>query len=185
MQVLNINNYMETGDVGIGTSGTEDTPDEGDFYAKGDARVPKVIGKKKKKKIPTFKRWLKESTNIEAIKNEYSRTGLDGDCGLFSIFLNEKLNYRGEYWAGINSRIWDLGEYWLSHVGLKIDGKIYDITGEITEEELKEWGKIPEGDDSGEIWDFDAEDYNSAEVVNLSELWGEEAERKIKEWTSC
>ena len=73
----------------------------------------------------------------------------------------------------------------MSHVGLKIDGKIYDITGEITEEELKEWGKIPEGDDSGEIWDFDAEDYNSAEVVNLSELWGEEAERKIKEWTSC
>jgi hypothetical protein len=48
---------METSDVGIGTSGTGDTPDTGDFYAKGDARIPKVLGGKKK--VPTFKRWLK------------------------------------------------------------------------------------------------------------------------------
>ena len=52
---------METGDVGIGSTGDSNTPDHGDFYAKGDARIPKVLGKKKRKKMPTFKRWLSKN----------------------------------------------------------------------------------------------------------------------------
>lgn len=49
---------MDTSDVGIGTLGDGNTPDTGDFYAPGDVRIPKVLGGKKKGKIPTFKRWL-------------------------------------------------------------------------------------------------------------------------------
>lgn len=53
---------MDTADIGIGSSGEAPLPDSGDFYAPGDARIPKVLGgKKKRKKLPTFINWLKRS----------------------------------------------------------------------------------------------------------------------------
>lgn len=66
--MISINILMETADVGIGSMGEEDIPDSGDFYAPGDARVPKVLGKKKKplKRI-TFKEWI-QTCNREGTK---------------------------------------------------------------------------------------------------------------------
>lgn len=60
---MRVNESMDTGSAGIGSQGSASTPDTGDFYATGDARVPKVLGKKKKKKISRFKQWLKK--NVE------------------------------------------------------------------------------------------------------------------------
>lgn len=61
---------METTDVGIGSMGEGDIPDSGDFYAPGDARIPKVLGagKRKKKKRPfkrSFKEWVNEAHFVD------------------------------------------------------------------------------------------------------------------------
>lgn len=41
---------IDTGSAGIGSMGDGDTPDDGDFYAPDDARVPKVLGKTLRRK---------------------------------------------------------------------------------------------------------------------------------------
>lgn len=57
---------METADTGIGSLETGDTPDTGDFYAPGDARIPKVLGSKRKKKIKrSFMEWVREAYFID------------------------------------------------------------------------------------------------------------------------
>ena len=67
---------------------------------------------------------------IEFIE-QYDGSGFGGDCGIFAIKLNKFLGNIGEYYAAINTQIWTLGEYWLGHVGLMIDGSLYDVDGEV------------------------------------------------------
>jgi hypothetical protein len=125
-----------------------------------------------------------ESYTIEnKIKNfikEYSGRGFAGDCGKFAIALNKYLGGVGEYVAAINTQIWELGEYWLGHVVLKVDNKLYDIDGEITDiERLRSWGMIDPEDSTAELYNLSEEECYEAEVINLSELWGQNVEEKI------
>ena len=61
---------METGDVGIGSMGDGETPDDGDFYAPGDARVPKVLGKTLRRKQRKTK---KSKCKKESFQTVYDR----------------------------------------------------------------------------------------------------------------
>lgn len=52
---------MDTDSANIGSMGSENIPDSGDFYAQGDSRIPKILGKIKKRKLPRFKKWRKKN----------------------------------------------------------------------------------------------------------------------------
>lgn len=104
---------METSDVGIGTNGSENVPDSGDFYAPGDARIPKVLGKKKKKKIPTFKRWLKESNDYDI---EY---WMEGNCAILALELNKLLGWGITIFSNPDGEGWDEEDIEYTHVAVE------------------------------------------------------------------
>lgn len=110
-------------------------------------------------------------------------SGQSGDCGTFAIALKKKLGY-GNYVAGINSALWELGDYFLGHVALDINGVLYDSSGIITEQTLKTYAELDPNGDEADLYNLSAEDCFNTEVVNLTELWGNRVEKDIIKWTN-
>lgn len=122
---------------------------------------------------------------IEFIE-QYDGSGFGGDCGIFAIKLNKFLGNIGEYYAAINPQIWALGEYWLGHVGLMIDGSLYDADGEVDDlERFKSWGQVDEDGNEAELYNLTPDECYESEVINISDLWGGEVENNIIENTKC
>jgi len=117
---------------------------------------------------------------------KYDGSGMGGDCGLFAIKLNNYLGNIGEYYAAINSQIWELGEYWLGHVGLMVDGSLYDIEGEVEDLEIfKSWGQVDEDGNEADLYNLSPEECYESEIINISEIWGNSVEDMIMNNTSC
>jgi hypothetical protein len=115
----------------------------------------------------------------------YENSGFAGDCGVFSIKLREYLGY-GEYYAAINPRIWELGEYWLGHVALMVDNTLYDVDGEIEDlERFKSWGQVDIDSNEADLYNLTEDECYESEIVNISHLWGNRVEDMIKEYTAC
>lgn len=118
--------------------------------------------------------------------NSYEGEGFGGRCGKFAIDLNHFLGNIGIYYGAINKRIWELGEYWIGHVALEVDGTLYDIDGEISDlERFKSWGCVDEYSNEQELYNLSADECYESEIVNLTNLWGDRVEEKILENTNC
>lgn len=116
----------------------------------------------------------------------YEGRGFGGYCGKFAIDLNNFLGGIGIYYGAINTKIWELGDHWIGHVALKINNSLYDNDGEITDlESFKAWGCVDENGNEQELYNLSPEDCYESEIVNLSNLWKEQTEEKILEYTNC
>ena len=141
----------------------------------------------------TFKQFILENKyfppnipedKILQFNDDYDCSGVGGDCGNYAISLNKHLGGIGEYYGAINPHIWSTGDYWLGHVALKIDDTLFDLEQIYDDiERFKSWGQLDEQDDAVELYNLSTEDVYDSEAVNLSQIWGDDVERKIMEWT--
>lgn len=115
----------------------------------------------------------------------YEDEGMNGLCGKFAIQLNHYLNNIGVYYAVINPIIWERGDNWLGHVALKVHDKLYDITGPINNEIFSSFGRVEVGSDEQDLYNLTDDECYETEIVDLSNIWGEQVEEKILENTSC
>lgn len=116
--------------------------------------------------------------------SSYSGSGFSGNCGKFAIALNNRLGGIGVFVGAINSKIWECGDYSISHVALLVDGKLYDVNGIINRRSFKAWGVEDEGSDCADLYGMNKRDLCRTEIVDLSKLWGDEVERKVLKWTN-
>lgn len=117
--------------------------------------------------------------------NKYGGESFGGKCGIFAIGLKKHLG-EGEYIGAINKKIWELGEYWIGHVALKVRDKMFDGYGEIKDiEAFKAWGMVDEDGNEQDLYNLTVEECYEAEVVNLSDIWGKDVEEKIMDNTKC
>jgi len=121
---------------------------------------------------------------IKSFIEKYQGSGFSGDCGNFAIALNHHLGNIGKYFAGINTKLWDLNVYFLGHVALKVNGVLYDINGVLDEEVLKSWGQVDECGDEQSMYNLTVEECYETEIVDLYALWGTKVENKIKYYTN-
>ena len=113
----------------------------------------------------------------------YEGMSFGGKCGAFAIGLKKHLG-EGEYIGAVNKQIWALGEYWIGHVALKVRDKMFDGDGEIKDiEDFKAWGMVDEEGNEQDLYNLTVEECYEAEVVNLSDIWGDKAEERIIENT--
>lgn len=77
----------------------------------------------------------------KSITGKYTLTG--GNCGKFAVALNNVLGGEGEYYAIVE----EYEPEYFSHVVLKWNGKFWDAKGEISGEDLKDYGYNPEHPD--------------------------------------
>jgi len=111
--------------------------------------------------------------------------GTAGDCGLFAISFNKIfLNGKAKYIGAINKRLWELEEYYLGHVALLYGRKFYDYNGEMSKDELEAWGQLDESGSEVDLFNLTAEECYDADLVDLSNLWGNQVESKIEEHTN-
>lgn len=121
---------------------------------------------------------------IERFRLEYDGPGTAGGCGEYAIALNARLCGAGQYWGAVNTRLWRMGVEALQHVALMVDGRLYDHDGEIKDPEIFiAWGQLDPEDDVAEAFGLSYEECHEAAMVNLSALWGHEAEDMIRRWT--
>lgn len=136
-------------------------------------RKQKVLPKDELYALNENKKTQSFSDKIKALKIY----GFGGQCGAAAIDINEKIfDGQGTLVAAVNEFWFERGRI-LGHVAVKYDGKYYDATGEIGEEELLAWGMVdPEDSDVNQESDseFTEED---AFISNLYELSRQEVEK--------
>ena len=105
------------------------------FYREGGKIRP--ITKKKARKTRVVKKVVPAPAPEAIPRSEIIRLGLtSGNCGKYAIALNNVNANKGKLIAVVEE---NEPEYF-SHVALEIKGRFYDATGEITIEQLKEYG---------------------------------------------
>ena len=115
--------------------------------------------------------------------------GFGGNCGAFSIALNEFIGEVGEYHIVTNKHLWDNNHVFIGHVVLKVENSLFDADGETEWERIETWGVIEYSDSDNEDlieeYNLSEEDCYDSILINLSKEKGSRAKKFIMDNTTC